>query len=93
MQFSGLNSINILPYVAVKLLSHLQLFETPCTAAHQAPLSSTISQSLLKFMTIESEMLSNHLIHCPLRLLLPSIFPSMRGFSNESVLRIRWPNY
>ena len=64
MHFSGLTSINILPYVAVKLLSHLQLFETPWTAAHQAPLSSTVSQSLLKFMTIESEMLSNHLIHC-----------------------------
>ena len=59
MQFSGLNSINILPYVAVKLLSHLQLFETPCTAAHQAPLSSTISQSLLKFTWIESVMLQS----------------------------------
>ena len=66
---------------------------TPWTAAHQASLSFTISQSLLKFMSIESVMLSNHLILCHPRLLLPSIFPIIRIFSNESVLCIRWPKY
>ena len=66
---------------------------TPWTAAHQAPLSSTISQSLLKFISIESVMLSNHLILCGPLLLLSSIFPSIRVFSNESVLRIRWLKY
>ena len=64
----------------------------PWTIACQAPLSSTISQSLLKFMSNESVMLSNHLIFCR-PLLLPSIFPSIRIFSNELVLRIRWPKY
>ena len=63
------------------------------TAAHQAPLSSTIFQSLLKFMSIESVMLSNHLILCCALLLLPSTFPSIRVFSNESGLQIRWPKY
>ena len=66
---------------------------TPWTAAHQAPLSNTISGSLLKFMSIESVMPSNHLILCHSLLLLPSIFPSIRVFSNESVLCIRWPKY
>ena len=66
---------------------------TPWTAAHQAPLSSTISQSLLKFMSIESVMPSNHFILCCPLLLPPSIFPSIRVFSNELVLRIRWPKY
>ena len=65
---------------------------TPCTAAHQAPLSSTISWSLLKFMSFESEMLSNHLILCHTLLLLPSIFPSIRVFSNELALPKRWSN-
>ena len=65
---------------------------TPWTAARQAPLSSTISQSLLKFVSIESVMLSNHLILCH-PLLLPSIFPSIRVFSNESVICIRWLKY
>ena len=65
---------------------------TPWTAAHQGSLSITNSQSLFKLMSIESVMPSNHLILCPL-LLLPSIFPSIRVFSNESVLHIRWPNY
>ena len=74
-------------------LSHIQLFETPPTVAHQAPLSSTISWSLLKLMSIESVMPSNHLILCLLLLLLPSIFPSIRVFSNESILCIRWPKY
>ena len=67
-------------------------FATPWTAAHQASLSITNSQSLLKLMSIESMMPSNHLICCSL-LLPPSVFPSIRVFSNESVLRIRWPEY
>ena len=66
---------------------------TPWTAAHQASLSFTISQSLLKFMSIESVMPSNHLILCHPLLLLPSISPSIRVFSNESVLHIGWPTY
>ena len=66
---------------------------TPQTAARQASLSITNSRSLLKFMCVESEMLSNHLILCRPLLLLPSIFPSIRVFSNESALPIRWPNY
>ena len=69
----------------------VQLFVTRETVAHQAPLSFTISQSLLKFMSIESVMPSNHLILCHPLLLLPSIFPSIRVFSNELVLHIRWP--
>ena len=77
--------------VVVQSLSHVQPFVTPWT--HQAFLSFTISWSLLKFMSIELMMLSNHLIFsCPL-LLLPSIFPSIRVFSNESALQIRWPKY
>ena len=74
-------------------LSSVQLFETPWTAARQASLSITNSQSLLKLMSIESVMPSNHLILCHPLLLPPSIFPSIRVFSNESVLRIRWPKY
>ena len=66
---------------------------TPWTAACQASLSITNSQSLLKLMSIESVMPSNHLVLCHPLLLLPSIFPSIRVFSNESVLRIRWPEY
>ena len=78
---------------SVQLLSPVQLFVTPWTAAHQASLSIANSQSLLKLMSIESLMPSSHLIlFCPL-LLLPSIFPSIRVFSNESVLHIRWPKY
>ena len=76
----------------VQLLSHVRLFAT-WTMACQAPLSSSISLSLLKFMSIESVMLSNHLILCHLLLLLPSVFPSVRVFCNESVLHIRWPEY
>ena len=71
--------------------SRIGLFETPSTAAHQASLSITNSWSLFKLMSIESVMPSNHLILCLPLLLLPSIFPSFRVFSNESVLRIRWP--
>ena len=66
---------------------------TPWTAEHQAPQSFTISQSLLKLMSIELVMPSNHLILCLLLLFLPSIFPSIRVFSNESALHIRWPKY
>ena len=77
---------------SVQLLSCVQLFETPWTAAHQASLSITNSQSLLKLTSIESVMPSNHLILCR-PLLLPSIFPSIRVFSDESALRIRWPKY
>ena len=81
------------PLVAIQSLSHAQLFVTPCTAAHQDSRPSTISQSLPKFMSIESVMLSNHLILCRPLLLPPSIFPSNRVFSNESALRTRWPKY
>ena len=74
---------------AVQSLSHVQFFVTPWPAARQAPLSFTISQSLLKLKSIESVMLSNHLILCCPLLLLPSIFPSIKVFSNESALWIR----
>ena len=78
---------------SVQSLSHVWLFATPWTAAHQVSLSIKNSQSLIKLMSIESVMLSNHLILCHPLLLLPSIFPSIRVFSNESVLHIRWPKY
>ena len=78
---------------SVQSLSCVQLFATSWTAACQASLSITNSRSLLKLMSIESVMPSNHLILCHPLLLLPSIFPSIRVFSNESVLRIRWPEY
>ena len=74
-------------------LSHVQLFAIPWVAAHEASLIINNSQSLLKLMSIESVMPSNHLIHCHPLLILPSIFPSIRVFSNESVLHIRWPKY
>ena len=80
-------------FSSVQLLSCVQLFETPWTTAHQASLSITNSQSLLKLMSIELVMPSNHLILCHPLLLLPSIFPSIRVFSNESVLCIMWPKY
>ena len=80
-------------FSSVQLLSRLRLFATPWTAARQASLSITSSGSLLKLMSIESVMPSNHLILCRPLLLLPSIFPSIRVFSNESVLHIRWPKY
>ena len=76
----------------VQSLSHVRLFATPRTVAHQASLSFTISWSSLKLMSIESLMLSNHLILCCLLLSL-SIFPSIRVFSNETVLHIGWPKY
>ena len=74
-------------------LSHVQLFATPWTAARQASRSITKSQSLLKLMSIELVMPSNHLILCRPLLLPPSIFPSIRVFSSESALHIRWPKY
>ena len=79
--------------VVVQLLSHVQLFVTPWTAALQASPSFTISWSLLKLMSIETVMPSNHLILCHPLLFLPSIFPSIKVFSDESVLCIRWPKY
>ena len=80
-------------FAVVQSLSHVQLFATPWTAACQASLSLTKSQRLFKLMSIEEVMPSNHLILCCLLLLLPSIFPSIRVFSNESVVHIRWPKY
>ena len=78
---------------SVQLPSHVRLLATPWTAARQASLSITNSQSLLKLMSIKSVMPSNHPILCRPLLLLPSVFPSIRVFSNESVLCIRWPKY
>ena len=80
-------------FSSVQLLSHVWLSATSWTPALQASLSVTNSWSLLKLMSIESVMASNHPILCHPLLLLPSIFPSIRVFSNESVLHIRWPNY
>ena len=80
-------------WVVVQLLSRVCLFVTPWTATCQPSLSFTISWSLLKLMSVESVMPSNHLILCYPLLLLPSIFPSIRVFSNESALYIRWPKY
>ena len=83
---------HIYPFTSVQLLSPVQLFATPWTAARKASLSITNSRSPPKPMSIKSVMPSNHLILCR-PLLLPSIFPSIRVFSNESALRIRWPKY
>ena len=80
-------------FSSVQSLSCVQLFVTPRTAARQASLSITNSWSLLKLMSIESVMPSNHLILCRVLLLLPSIFPNIRVFSNKSALHIRWPKY
>ena len=80
-------------FSSVQLLSRVQLFAIPWTAACQASLSITNSRSLPKLMSVESVMPSNHLILCRPLLLLPSIFPSIRVFSNESVLCMRWPKY
>ena len=79
--------------VAVQSLSRIQLFATPWTAARQACLSFTISWSLLKLMSIKSVMPFNHFILCRPLLLLPSVFPSIKVFSNESAPNIRWPKY
>ena len=80
-------------FTSVQLLSRVQLFGTPWTAAHPSSLSITISRRLLRLMSIELVMPSDHLILCRPLLLLPSIFPRIRVFSNESVLLIRWPKY
>ena len=80
-------------FSSVQLLSCVWLFVTPWTAARQASLSITNSRGLLKFMSIESGMPSNHLILCHPLLLLPSTFPSFRVFSKESAFHIRWPKY
>ena len=80
-------------FCSVQLLSRVRLFVTPWTAAHQASLSNTNSQSLSKLVSIQLVMPSNHLILCHPLLLLPSIFLSIRVFSNESALGIRWPKY
>ena len=77
----------------LQLLSRVRVFVTPWTAAHQVSLSPTVFQSLLKFMSTESVMLSNHLILCHTLLRLPSVFPRIRVFSSESALCIRWPKY
>ena len=80
-------------FSSVQSLNHVRLFVTPWTAVHQAFLSIKNSQNLLKIMSIKSVMPSNHLILCRPLLLPPSIFPSIRVFSNESALCIRWPKY
>ena len=80
-------------FSSVQSLSRVRLFATPWTKAHQASLSITNSWSLSKLMSIDSVMPSNHLILCRPLLLLPSIFPSIRVFSSESALCIRWPKY
>ena len=80
-------------FSSVQLLSRVRLFATPWIAAHQASLSITNFRSLLKFMPIESVMPPSHLILCRPLLLLPRIPPSIRVFSNESILRTRWPKY
>ena len=80
-------------FVVIQSLSRVWLFATPWTAAPQTPPSFTVSWSLFKLLSIELAVLSNHLILCCSLLLLPSIFPSIRVFSKESGLRIRWPKY
>ena len=85
--------IIVVVVVVVQSLSHIWLFATPWITARQAPLSSIISQSLLKFMSTESVILSNHFLLCCPVLLLPSIFPCIRIFLSESALHIRWPRY
>ena len=87
------NGTSMAYVLVVQLLSHVQLFVTPWTAAHQASLSFTISRNLLKLMSSELMMPSNHLILCRQLFLLPSVFPSIRVFSNELALHIRWPEY
>ena len=83
----------VLTKSSIQSLSHVRLFATPWTAAQQASLFITNSQSLLRLMPIESVMPSNHFILCHPLLLLPLIFPSIRDFSDESFLCIRWPKY
>ena len=85
--------IKIVIFSSVQSLSRVRLFATPWTTARQASLSITNSRSLPKLMSIESVIPSSHLICCHPLLLLPSIFPNIRVFSNESALRMRWPKY
>ena len=87
------NNVYSVQFSSVQSISRVQLFATPWAAAHQASLSITNSQSLPKLMSIESVMPSNHLILCRPLLLPPSVFPSIRVFSNESVLHIKWSKY
>ena len=84
---------HLFQFSSVQLLSHVPLFATPWTAARQASLSITNSQRLLKLISIESVISSNHLILCCPLLLPPSVFPSIKVFSDESVLHIRWPEH
>ena len=86
-------AFNTLQCSSVQSISHVRLFATPWIAVHQASLSITNSQSLLKPMSIESVMPSSHLILCRPLLLLPRVLPSIRVFSSESALRMRWPKY
>ena len=88
-----LSPLSSVQFSSIQSLNHVQLFGTPWITACQASLSITNSRSLPKLMSIESVMPSNHLILCRPLLVLPSIFPSIRIFSNESALRIRWPKY
>ena len=96
-QIITLHTLNIYTFISqfvfVQSLSCIWLFVTPLTASRQAPLSFTLSQSLLRFTSIESVMLSNHLILCRPLILLPSVFPRIRIFSNESALHVTWPKY
>ena len=92
-QHRWISQITLREIAVIQLPSHVWFSATLWTAAHQASLSFTISQSLLKFMCIESVMPSNHLILCLPLLLLSSVFPSIRVFSNESALCIRWSKY
>ena len=92
-QISIWKDVQYISFNSVQLLSRVRLLVTPWTSARQASLSITNSRSLPKLMSIKSVMLSNNLILCCPLLLLPSIFPSIRVFSNESALRIRWPKY
>ena len=87
------NSFSSVQFSSVQSLSRVQLFATPWTTSHQASLFITNSRSLPKLMSIDLVMSSNHLILCRPLLLLPSFFPSIRVFTNESALRIRWPKY
>ena len=87
------HGVSLVQFSSVQSLSRVQLFVTPWTAARQASLSITNSWSLLKLMSIEWVTPSNHVILCHPLLLLPSIFPSITVFSNESALCIRWPKY
>ena len=92
-EFLALSKIVLSTNYFICRFQYVQLFTTSWTAVCQASLSFTVSQSLFRFMSIESLMLSDHLILCLPLLLLPSVFPSIRVFSKESALRIRWPKY